>query len=54
MHQDIGLLSGLIDEVSCGLEVNAKIIIGMVFPWNIEGKWDMLLGMLDVYIFAGS
>ena len=54
VHEDVGLLSGLADEVGCGFKVDAEIVVGMVLAGNIEGEGDVLFGVLDVNILAGS
>ena len=34
--------------------MHADIVVLVVFPWNIEQVRDMLLGMADMNVLAGS
>jgi hypothetical protein len=44
----------LADEIGGSLEVNAEVIIWMVFAWNVQGEGYIIFGMLDMNVFAGG
>jgi len=52
MHEDVGLLPGLINEVGGGFKVDTKIVVGVILTGNVKSKGDVLFGMLDVNILA--
>ncbi len=54
MHKYIRFFPWLVDKISGGLKMHADIVVLVVFPWNIEQVRDMLLGMADMNVLAGS
>ena len=54
MHQDVGLLEGLVDEVAGGVEVQAQVVVLVVLARDVQGVGDVFLGVADVDVFAGG
>jgi hypothetical protein len=52
VHQNVGLLSRLMNKVSSCTEVHAQIISLMVLARNVEGVRHVLFRVPDVNVFA--
>lgn len=54
MDEDVGLFSGLVDEVGGSFEVEAEVIPWMVFSRNIQSIGNLFLRVFDMDVSAGS
>ena len=54
VDEDVGLFSGLVDEVSSSFEVNTQVVVFVVLAGDVQQVWYMLFGVLYVDVFAGS
>jgi hypothetical protein len=54
VHQDVGFLAGLRDEVGGCVEVETEVVVLVVLPGDVKTVGNVLLGMADVNVLAGS
>ena len=54
VHQDVSLLSRLMDEVGCSAEVDTEVVAGMILARNVKGVGNVLFGVTNVNVFACS
>lgn len=54
VHQDVSLLSRLMNEVGRSAEMDTEVVTGMILARNVEGVGDVLFGVTNVDVFACS